>query len=454
MPLIIPGRKAVVDSARNSLRAELPELDSSTERRSFIGALVKALGSLMADWYLAMKRYADREPFPQTATGQFLLNGWWRDLTKLEPLAAAPAHGYVAAEGTHGTSIPVGTLFEGSGGIVFESLLGATIANTTILAQSLTYDVGTGRCNFIATGSHYMATGMTVTITGATPSAYNGTFLVTVVDDDDFTYVPLSVPGATTATGTVHATATFAAIEVEATVAGQSTNVSGGTTLAVSKDIPGVLTVTTGANGLDGGTDTESEDSYRARVLEALGTDYGMFTEDEITIIAKQVPGVTRVFVRKAMLTPLPGWPYEGQVKIAFLRDGDANPLPSAQEVNEVKARILALAMPAHTAPEDVVVMSPPAHYVNFTFSSITPDTPGMRKAIIASLAQYFRETAAWGNTLVELDYLCAIRASYDFETRQSLKTFVLSSPTGNITAGTTAGYDVDDFPMLGTVNF
>ncbi len=455
MPLTIPGRKAVVDSLRNSFRSELPELDPSTERRSFVGALVKTLGSALADWYIALKRYADREPFPQTATDAFLLNGWWRDVTKLEPNAAAPAHGIVVVTGTNGTIIPSATIFEGTGGINYTNILGSTITVNSQSIALLTYDTTTNKCVAQTSGRHYLATGVTVVVSGATQSQFNGTFTITATDDDEFTYSPLSTPGVSTATGTPILTATFAAIEVEATTTGQETNAASGTTLNIATDIVGADTsVIVGADGLSGGTDIEDHESYRERVLEALGTDYGMFTADEITIVAKQVPGVTRVFVRKASLSPPAGWPYEGQVKIAFMRDNDVNPLPTAQEVNDVKDRIMALLMPAHTAPEDVIVMSPPPHYVDFTFTSITPDTPSMRRAIIAALGQLFSETATWGGTITELDYLCAIKAAYDFDAGQPLKTFVLSSPSGDIVAGVTAGYGVDDFPLLGIIEF
>lgn len=448
MPLSIPTRKGVVDSLRNYVRDALPSLDPSTERRSFIGGLVKSLGSGLADWYIALKRYADREPFPQTASSSFLFTGWWADITKLTQNPAAPASGFVVVTGTAGTVLPKGTTMTVAG-TTFLTDVPATVVAQSISIIGLTEDGTTGNAKAETVGAHFLATGMTVTISAAATAAYNRTAVITVTGTNTFTY-PLDVLPGVAAGGSPKVTATYAAVQTTATTTGQTTNVDSGGTLSISgapAGIDGTARVTFG--GVTGGTDLESEDSYRARVLEALGTDFGMFTADEIAIVAKQVPGVTRVMIRTARPFPAPaGYPIEGQVKVAFLRENDANPLPSAQEVADVKARIMALAMPAHTAPDDVIVMSPPPYAVNFAFRSITPDTPGMRRAIQASLTQFFRETAEWGAIVPVDQYRCAILAAYDATTQQPLKSFVLDAPTSDLVPG------VDDMPVLGLVTF
>lgn len=455
MPLTIPNRKAVTDALRNFVRGELPELDASTERRSFVGGLVKSLGSLMADWYIALKRFADHEPFPQTATGSFLTRGWWRDLTKLSPNPASPAHGYLAITGTPGTIVNAGSEFTGNGSVLFRAMTSATIFNQSQNIASLIFDAASGICIAQTPNPHFLATGMQVIVSGAIQTEYNGEVEITVTDDSEFVYTPASPPGVTPATGSPKLAATFATLKVEATTSGQATNQDGNSTVALSAAPSGAdSTALVTFGGLTGGADAETNDEYRARVLEALGTDFGMFSAPEIMIVAKQVSGVTRVFVRTAQLEPAPGWPQEGQVKIAFLRDNDANPLPSAQEVADVRNRILALELPSHTAAEDVIVMSPPPFTVNFVFQSITPDTPGMRRAVIAALSQFFREEADWGGAIAALDYECAIKSAYDLETRQRLKSFVLTSPNDDLIPGTTVGFDVDDYPVLGTVTF
>lgn len=66
----------------------------------------------------------------------------------------------------------------------------------------------------LATASpHGLGTGMKITVTGAVPAAYNGTFTITVVDDSTFTYVMASDPGGSaTIVGAYTVTFAFAAI--------------------------------------------------------------------------------------------------------------------------------------------------------------------------------------------------------------------------------------------------
>jgi hypothetical protein len=74
--------------------------------------------------------------------------------------------------------------------------------------QSIT-NVGT-TATLNTTSPHLRYTGETVTISGATPAAYNGTFQITVVDADTFTYTMLSNPGGNaTVVGSYTVTSSF-----------------------------------------------------------------------------------------------------------------------------------------------------------------------------------------------------------------------------------------------------
>lgn len=72
-------------------------------------------------------------------------------------------------------------------------------------AVPVTLSQAAGTATAFAVGGHPYATGETVTISGATPAAYNGAFTVTVLNGFQFTY---TVPGGTAspATGTITAT--------------------------------------------------------------------------------------------------------------------------------------------------------------------------------------------------------------------------------------------------------
>jgi hypothetical protein len=77
-------------------------------------------------------------------------------------------------------------------------------ANETILAGNLT---GSGTTATCIINNHGYADNQVVTISGATPSYYNGTFTINKVDDDTFTYTTLSTITVSPATGTIISTA-------------------------------------------------------------------------------------------------------------------------------------------------------------------------------------------------------------------------------------------------------
>lgn len=445
MPLQIPSRSEVVASLQAFTRTNIPDLDPTvTRRRGFIGGMVKSLGSALHDWYVRLKRYADREPFPQTATGDFLLNGWWADITKLTRNPTAPARGKIVITGSAGTILSAGAQVTGNNRTYTVDNSVAVVAQTLNIS-SLTRDGTTAIAE--TTSDHYLATGQEVTISGATQSAYNITATITVTAANEFTYEVSGSP-ATPATGSPVLSGTWGNADVTCTENGQNTNIDGGSSVTVSSPPAGLdATALVTFGGIAGGTDLEDIEAYRERILEALGTDFGMFSAAEIKIVAKTVPGVTRVWVTEATEDGSNGV-YPGQVKIWFMRDGDANPFPSATEVAAVKSRIVDNILPAHTAEEDVIVSAPTELSVGVTFSALSPDTASMRRAIQASLSQFFAEAVDLGEDITADAYRCAIKDAYDSERGQALKSFSLSTPSGDVSVGN------DELPTLGTITY
>lgn len=446
MPLQIPTSEGVKNALETYIRAEAPELDPTPERRSKIGAWVRSLAFSIFDWYVTLKDYADNDPFPQTARGAFLTNGWWRPLTKLDPIPASPARGLVIFQGTNGSTIPADTELQANG-IAYTVQQSVAVVTQSLVLASLQYDAPSGKCIATTASGHTLASGLSVTISGASVAEFNGTAAITVTDDDEFTYAPGSVPGALSATG-ASVSATWGAAVVEASELGTKTNVSAGGSLTVTTALAGVnATAIAGFGGIQGGADDETAEAYRRRVMKALGTDFGAFTGDEIEILARSVPGVTRVWVRKATRDGANGV-YEGQVLVAFVRDGDASPIPSPAEVAEVKSKIVENSMTANTAVEDVMVIAPTPHVVNYSFSSISPNTVSMRAAIRAALQQFHSEGVDFATSIPALDYECAIKGAYDMERRQRLASFSLASPSGDVAVAS------NELPVLGTITF
>jgi len=347
--------------------------------------------------------------------------------------------------GAAGTIIDAGTEMVGSN-VTYRVEASTAIATQSLNAASLTRSGSTAI--FETSSEHFLATGMTVAISGATQTDYNGSWTITVTAPNEFTFDLVDATPTTPATGSPIMTASWAIATIVSDETGQSTNLDAGSTLTISNPPSGAAAqaiVTFGEIG--GGTDAETTESYRARILKALGTDFGMFTADEIEIVAKSVPGVTRVWVRKATENGTNGV-YDGQVKIAFMRDDDANPYPSSFEVETVREKIHSMIMPAHTAPEDVVVAAPTKLDVDIDIASLVPDTASMRRAIIARLEQFFGESVDYATNIPHDAILCAVRETYDREGRAKVVSFTLADPASDVTVG------ANELPALGEVTF
>lgn len=460
MPLPIPTRDAEVKKLQAYVRRELRQLDPTvTRRRGFIGGFVRSIGSALHDWYVSLKRYADNEPFPQTASEGFFSQGWWVDITNLQRLTATAARGRIVLTGVDGTVVPEGSGLS-SGGRTYTTDAAVVVTAQSLVGTSVAYKPLVGR--FVTLEPHNLATGVEATISGGVDASLNGTFALRVVDAYTLEYdleTPLSgialepnpVLSATWANATITCGETgidgnIDAIDVELSV------------LTPPTGLDAVAKLTYG--GVADGTDEEGLEAWRARVLEALGTDFGMFSAAEIEIVAKTVPGVSRVFVRQPRRrvydadgvqvfdgVGADGYPTEGRCRIAFLRD-DADPIPTAFEVERVREVIHGLLVPAHTYPDDVEVLAPERYPLQVRFRSISPDTPGMRTSIRAAIEQHLRETATWGGVL-EIEALrCAIRSAYDPETGQGLSAYELDSPTLDIPL------PVDAYPVLVSITW
>jgi uncharacterized phage protein gp47/JayE len=445
MPLQIPTRKQVVQSGQSYFQAEVPEWDVSTSRRSYVGGIIKSIMSALHDWYVALKRYAETETFPQSATGSFLTANWWTAITKLSRNPAAPAKGFVVFTGSASSLIPHGTKLTANA-LTYTVDHDVTITSQTLSLVSLTYAGGIATAT--TANAHFLASGQSVTVSGAVQTAYNITATIIVTSDKTFTFTVPTVPAASPATGTPIITFASAVGSITCAKTGLTGNLDSGSTLSVPtlSGVNGTATVTFG--GVGGGADIEDIEAFRARLLEALGTDFGTFSAAEIKQVCEQVSGVTRVWVRSATVVPTAGYPVEGQVFIAFMRDNDPSPFPTSQEVQAVKDHIVATILPAHTAAEDVVVTSPTPQPINFSFSALSPDTATMRAAIQASLTQFFSEGVDYGTNVLQDDYRCAIRDTYDPQTRSRLKSFTLASPSGDVSVG------VSSLATLGAISW
>jgi uncharacterized phage protein gp47/JayE len=433
MPLRIPSFRNVVERARADITQQLPDADP-TIAGSLLRVLVESVAARIHAFNLQLQQVA-RQLFPQTAEDEFLER--WAVYEGLSRGPASVSTGDIVFSGSLNSVVPIGTQLTSATGEVFELQAEVSLTNQVITITSLTRSGNT--VTAIAAG-HSLASGMAPTISGANQAAYNGVHTVAVIDEDTFTYEIASAP-ATPATGTILASFVGAAGTVVSADNGIDQNLLSGARLTLSTPISGVTAAAfVRVDGITGGTDVETDDALRARVMESRANPTANFSPTEIEKRAKSVIGVTRVKVNRA--TPDPG-----DVTVLFVRDGDANIIPSAADIEQVRLKLLEI-LPATSEEDALIVDAPDAVDVNFNFTAISPNTQSMKDAIAATLEAFFQDEVQIEVSITEDQIRSSIIQTIDTETGFALQSFTLSTPTADIpiTAGNIA--------RLGTVTF
>lgn len=180
-----------------------------------------------------------------------------------------------------------------------------------------------------------------------------------------------------------------APLAVEAEVAGPDGNSAASTPLTFVSPIAGVQAVAAvGGAGLAGGANEEADDDLLARLLQRIrnqpqggaGADYERW--------ALEVDEVTRAWVYPLYLG-------EGTVGITFVMDGRVDIIPLSADVTAVQAHIDEVRPVTAT----VTVFAPLTLDVDMTIA-LSPDTPEVRAAVLAELADLFTRDSTPGGTL------------------------------------------------------
>lgn len=184
---------------------------------------------------------------------------------------------------------------------------------------------------------------------------------------------------------------------------------------------------------IDGGTDQETTDAFRTRVLDRMRNPPHGGNAADYVAWAKEVAGVTRVWV-----FPLEEGP--GTVVVRFVRDNDgtgAAILPSSGEVAAVQ-QLLSLNAPITAQP---LVYAPVAEELDLEIS-ITPDTSATRAAVEAALEDLLLRIAAPGGTIPRSQIEIAVG------TADGVTDFAVVSPSADVT------HVVDNIAILGTITW
>lgn len=136
-----------------------------------------------------------------------------------------------------------------------------------------------------------------------------------------------------------------------------------------------------------------------------------------------------------------------GQVRVFFLRDNDATPIPSASEIQQVKDTLDTI-RPANTSDLDLIVSAPTAVTIDYDFTALSPDSPSMRESIIANLQQFHEEQTSVGLSVDEDAYRAAIKNTINLANNDTVLDFELSTPLGDIDIAS------GEIALLGNVTF
>lgn len=508
------NQQQVVDRTATDVQTALPT-SNPFFKNSFLGSIIFSFAGRIYDFYLQLQILII-QLFVDTATGTFLERwGIYKGITR-NP--ATQSSGLITITGVVASAIPISTQFADSVGNLFLTTASANIANVSLSISSLTRSGNL--VTAIMASSHNFSSTQSVTISGAAQSEYNGIQTITVIDSLTFTYLISTTP-ITPATGTILASANMASVNVQSVAFGESQNLASGTRLTIGSPLAGINdNAIVQFTQIAGGTDLESDDDLRIRIIDIYQNPIAHFNVNDIVAKAKQVSGVTRVFVYESGVnygTPLsvssivrtgqsalvttssphgledcmnitisganqsdynvlgrilitdnttfiyvvknnpttpatgtilaqPSVPL-GQVIVFFTRDNDDDIIPSAGEVADVKA-ILNTIRPANTADSDLIVLSPIAVPVNFTFTALSPNTSTMQASINANLSAFFRESTSVGTTLSSFAYNSIIYQTIDTETGDVVQGFTLSSPSGDVSI------NAGQIPTLGSVTY
>ncbi len=175
-------------------------------------------------------------------------------------------------------------------------------------------------------------------------------------------------------------------VPIVALTAGSAGNLDPGTTLRFAAAISSVQPTATVVS-LEGGTDTETDDELRARLLERLANPPMGGDAEDYVAWAMAVPGVTRAW-------SAPNEIGIGTVTLRFMMDdlrADQGGFPTADDIAAVAAY---LNDKRPVAVKDFFVEAPLAQPISFTIRNLDPDTSDTWASIIASVKAMLRTKA------------------------------------------------------------
>ncbi len=177
-----------------------------------------------------------------------------------------------------------------------------------------------------------------------------------------------------------------ATLSIESVNSGVQSNTAANTRLNFVTPIPGVESNAISGK-LIGGSDDESIESYRARVLAEIREPAQGGADSDYIRWIREVPGVNvdRVWVMRK-------WMGSGTVGVFFTVDNGA--IPSAETVEFVQDYVVDRVDAKAPITADVFILAPTPVAVPIVVNGLIPDTPTVRQAAEFELMDLFSRTA------------------------------------------------------------
>lgn len=160
---------------------------------------------------------------------------------------------------------------------------------------------------------------------------------------------------------------------------GYHTNLDDGEGLILSEPVAG-LSSSGVADSIQGGTDLEGVDDWRARVLERWHLTPQGGSDADYVAWAKEVPGVTRAWCYRH-------WLGIGTVAVFVVDDNSETMVPSPAILKAARQHIMPK---APVAGAELYVLGINIKRVAHRIK-VTPDTPQVRAAVIAAMSEFYR---------------------------------------------------------------
>ena len=168
-------------------------------------------------------------------------------------------------------------------------------------------------------------------------------------------------------------------------------NLSPDTTIAIATAVPGVSQTAT-IISLTGGTDTETDDQLRMRILLRIRNPPMGGAQADYVNWALAVPGVTRAWAAPEQGT--------GTITVRFLMDdlrADDDGWPTPDDVQTVHDYINKM---RPVTVKDCYVLAPIKEFIDITIANLVPDTDEAKAEIEQSVRDMLFEMAAPGQTI------------------------------------------------------